>query len=108
MSVSPHDTSVVTVVAHAYGDGEHAERLASALRTPEVRSALVTVQERFDAIDGDTPEEELEEIWDHLQAVIAEFPAEFPPLTEVQSRLIQALVERDLNQRQKELLRRQL
>lgn len=107
MTVSPNDIPVATLVAHAYGEGDHAEHLAGALRAPAIRAALIAVQERFDAIDADTTDQELDELTEQLQAVIDRFPSEFPPLSATQSELIQNLVDRDLNQRQKELLRRQ-
>jgi hypothetical protein len=39
--------------------------------------------------------------------LLTEFAGELPPLTEEQSQLILDLVERDLNDRQKEFVRRQ-
>lgn len=102
--VSPTDVPIATVVAHAYGEGEQADRLTRALRTPEVRSALVSVQERFEAVDADTTDKELDELSRRMQSVIAAIPAELPPVTDEQSHLILTLLERDLNPRQKELL----
>ena len=92
MTVSPNDIPVATLVAHAYGEGDHVERLAGALHVPEIRAALIAVQERFDAIDADTTDQELDELTEQLQAVIDQFPSEFPPLSAAQSELIQNLL----------------
>ncbi len=107
LAVTPADIPSATLLAHAYGEGALTDRLIDALRTPEIRSALVSIQAQFDAVDAETSEEELHDLTQQMQSLIAALPESFPPLTEEQSRLILTLAERDLNQRQKELLRRQ-
>ena len=95
------------MLAHLYGEGALTDRLTDALRTPKIRSALVSIQERFDAVGRDTSDSELDELAERMKSIIEALPGESPPLTDEQSQLILTLVERDLNQRQKELLRRQ-
>lgn len=105
--VTPADIPTATLVAHVFGEGAPTDQLAKALRTPETRSVLVEMQERFDAVDADTPDSEVDELDKQMQSIAQTLPDEFPPLTEEQSQLILTLVERGLNQRQIELIRRQ-
>jgi DNA-binding transcriptional MerR regulator len=107
LSLTSTDVPIAILLAHLYKDHPQIDLLADALVEPKLRSALVSMQERFDAIDETSTDSELEELTVWVRSLLAEFAGELPPLTEEQSQLVLDLVERDLNDRQKAFVRRQ-
>lgn len=106
LTVKPTDIPTATLFAHLYADEPQAELLADALLTPKLRQALVSMQDRFDAIDQTSSDSELDELAVETRWFVAELSRQLSPLTEEKSRLILALAERDLNERQREFMRR--
>lgn len=107
LTVESADMPPAILLAHLYRDHPQFGRLADALLQPERRALLMKIQRRFERVDEHTPETELAEIIDQLQSLLAEIDAELPPLREEWIGLVLELVERDLNPRQRELLRSQ-
>ncbi|MGP9537244.1 MerR family transcriptional regulator [Brachybacterium sp. AOP43-C2-M15] len=107
LSLAATDLSPAILLAHLYRDHEPFHRLVEALHDPERRGALTALQQRFDAIDADTPEAELAEITAQVQDLFAGISEELPPLTPTQMRLLLELSERDLTAPQRDFLRRQ-
>jgi DNA-binding transcriptional MerR regulator len=107
LSLTSTDVPIAILLAHLYKDHPQIDLLADALVEPKLRSALVSMQERFDAIDETSTDSELEELTVWVRSLLAEFAGELPPLTDEQSQLVLDLVERDLNDRQKAFVRRQ-
>ncbi|SOD60350.1 DNA-binding transcriptional regulator, MerR family [Streptomyces zhaozhouensis] len=106
LTVRPTDLPVATLIAHLYADAPQADLLADALLTPESRSALVSLQQRFDAIDESSPDSVLEALAEEVRRVVAALPGDLPPVPEERHRLVLTLAARDLNDRQRELVRR--
>jgi DNA-binding transcriptional MerR regulator len=107
LSIETSDLPPAILLAHLYRGHPQFSRLADALLQPERRARVIALQRRFEQVDEHTPEAELDEIVDQMQALLAEVDAGLPPLREEWTRLVLELVERDLNPRQRELLRRQ-
>jgi DNA-binding transcriptional MerR regulator len=107
LSLTSTDVPIAILLAHLYKDHPQIDHLADALLEPKLRTALVSMQERFDAIDETSTDSELEELTVWVRSLLAEFAGELPPLTDEQSQLVLDLVERDLNDRQKAFVRRQ-
>jgi DNA-binding transcriptional MerR regulator len=106
MTTAPTDVPTAVLVAHLVGDGPEAERLADALLDPRFREPLELAQRRFEAIDDTTPEAELDDLSADVQRVLDRFAHDAPSLAPDRMTLVQALAERDLNDRQREFLRR--
>lgn len=102
---SAGDLPIAILLAHLYQDDPRMGYLADALLEPEFRSAVIEIQERFDAIDDSTSDAQLEEMGTRMLSMVSEFVGEFPPLSRQQTNLILAVAVRDLNDRQKEYLR---
>lgn len=98
---TPSDIPVSTLFAHLYGDGERADRLAETLQWPQVRSRIVTAQSRFVAIDENTTAAEFDSLTADINGILSELLTHVPTVTEKASRLLLALAERDLNDRQR-------
>ncbi|HIY23294.1 MAG TPA: MerR family transcriptional regulator [Candidatus Brachybacterium merdigallinarum] len=107
LSIETTDLPPAILLAHLYRGHPQFSRLADALLQPDRRARATALQRRFEQVDEHTPEAELDEIVDQVQALLAEVDAELPPLREEWTRLVLELVERDLNPRQRELLGRQ-
>ena len=107
VSLKPTDIPGAVLFAHLYDDHPDVEHLADALWDPELRSALSQFQDRFDAIDDHTSEEELDELAARATEIFAEHQIDLPPPTSEQQHLMLGLIERYLNDRQKEFVRRQ-
>lgn len=75
---------------------------------PGTREVVTVLQQRFDALDADTPEAELDDLWDRIRGLFAGLGEDLPPLPRAQVQLLFELVERDLNARQREFVRRQV
>ncbi|WP_147918137.1 MerR family transcriptional regulator [Ruania zhangjianzhongii] len=105
LSLTRADIPVAIVIAHLYRDHPQTEVLADALRDPQTRSALASLQERFDAIDGTTTDGELGELMAQAQSLVAEVADGMPPLAEKQLQVILDLAEKGLNDRQKDFVR---
>lgn len=101
------DVPPAILLANLYRDHEPFLRLVEALTEPGTREAVAALQERFDALDADTPEAELEELWDRIRGFFAGLGEELPSLPRAQEQLLLELVDRGLNARQREFLRRQ-
>ncbi|MGC5616390.1 hypothetical protein [Georgenia sp. Z1491] len=99
---------MTVVVAHLLREHPQTEVLTDALLDPQVRSELVALQERFDAIDEATSDGELRELMSQAQSLVGEVAAGLPSLTEEQLQVILDLAERDLNDRQKDFLRSEI
>lgn len=106
LSLTNDDAPIAILMAHLYRDHPQIDFLAGALLDPDLRSAVVSLQARFDAIDETTTDSELEDLAAQLQPIVASFPAELPALTQDRSQLVLTLVERDLNEQQRAFLRR--
>lgn len=106
LAVKPADVPAATVLAHLYANEPRADLLADALLTPRLRSALVSSQNRFDAIEATSSDGELDELVGEMRRIVAELSDQLPPLPEEKHRLVLALTDRDLNDRQREFLRR--
>lgn len=106
LATKPADIPISTLYAHLHTDQGQADRLAEALRRPEVRSALIAAQARFDAVDESTPEEELDRLEEEMRGLAAELVRDVPTVVERHSHLLLELAERDLNAGQRALLRR--
>ena len=105
LSLTPADTPVAIVIAHLYRNQPQAESFAEALQDPQIRSALASLQDRFDAIDETTPDDELHRLMARAQSLVAGVTDGLPPLTEDQLQVILDLAEHDLNDRQKDFMR---
>ncbi|MBO1900900.1 MerR family transcriptional regulator [Leucobacter weissii] len=113
LSFSASDLPVAVLFAHLYRDQPTVEAFADALLEPESRAALASIQRRFEAVDETTPDGELEGLAAEMRSIVSELgggalAAELPPLAPERSQLLLALAERELNDRQKEFLRRRL
>ncbi|MFE1100142.1 MerR family transcriptional regulator [Nocardiopsis alba] len=106
LATKPADIPISTLYAHLHTDQEQADRLTEALRRPEVRSALIAAQARFDAVDESTPGEELDRLEEEMRGLAAELVRDVPAVVERHSHLLLELAERDLNAGQRALLRR--
>lgn len=105
LSLTPADVPVAIALAHLYRDHPQIDAFADALDDPQMRSALVRLQERFDAIDENTGDGELEELMEQAQSLVDEVAGGLPSLTEEQVQVILDLAERELNDRQKDFMR---
>lgn len=108
LSAEASDVPSAILLANLYRDHESFLRLVEALTEPGMREAVAALQERFDALDADTPEAELEELWDRIRGLFAGLGEDLPSLPRAQEQLLLELVERGLNARQREFLRRQV
>lgn len=93
------------MIAHLYRHDPQTEVFADALHDPQMRSALVSLQERFDAIDETTTDGELGQLMAQAQSLVAEVADGMPSLTDEQLQVILDLAEHDLNDRQKDFMR---
>ena len=93
------------MVAHLYRHQPQAERFTEALQDPQIRSALASLQERFDAIDETASDDELHQLMAQAQSLVAGAADGLPPLTDDQMQVILDLAEHDLNDRQKDFMR---
>lgn len=107
LSLKSTDVPTAIVLAHLYKDYPQIDLLADALLEPKLRSALLSMQDQFDAIDEASTDSELEDLAGRVRSMVAEFADELPSLTQEQTHLILTLAERELNDRQKEFVRRQ-
>lgn len=105
LSTSSADTPSAILFAHLYRDDPHFGVFADVLLEPDLRSSVVLVQERFDAIDETSTDQELETLATMMRSIVPEMANEVPPLTDQQSQLVLELIERGLNERQKAFLR---
>lgn len=103
LTLTPADTPVATLLAHLYDGDQHADLIADALLAPSLRSDLAELQERFDALDESTDEEDLA---DTIREIGHELSRHLPPMTAQYEELILTLTERNLNERQRDFLRR--
>ena len=103
---SPEDIPLSTLFAHLYPSDHHAERLIEALEDPQVRRSIADAQARFAAIDATTTSTELDDIAAQLGRLAAKFGGEAPAVSADHTRLLMSLAERDLNDRQRDFLRR--
>ena len=101
------DVPPAILLANLYRDHEPFLRLVEALTEPGRRDAVAALQQRFDALDADTPEAELEDLWERIRGFFAGLGEELPSLPRTQEQLLLELVDRGLNARQREFLRRQ-
>lgn len=107
LSVEPADIPTAIVAAHLYRDDPQMEAIADALMEPARRAELVSLQQRFDAIDDDTTEAELADLAARTSAVTADLADVLAPLSGDQSKVLLDVAERGLNDRQKDFIRRQ-
>lgn len=107
LSLNSTDVPVAILLAHLYRDTPQIGLLADALLQPERRSVLESMQHRFDTIDETSTDGELEDLAGRAHSIMAEFADDLPPLTREQTQLLIELIERDLNDRQKDFVRRQ-
>lgn len=107
LSLKSTDIPTAILLAHLYRGHPQIDVLAEALLEPGLRAALMSLQDKFDAIDETSTDGELEDLTARARSIVAELAGELPPLTDEQSRLILDVLERDLNDRQKEFVRRQ-
>ena len=103
---SPEDIPLSTLFAHLYPSDQHADRLIEALEDPEMRRSIAVTQARFTAIDAATTARELDEIAAQLGRLAARFGGDAPEVSADHTRLLMSLAERDLNDRQRDFLRR--
>lgn len=103
LTVTPGDTPVATLLAHVYEGDPHADAVADALLTPALRSELTDLQERFDALDEGTDEDELAE---RSREIGLELSRHLPPMSAQYEQLLLTLTERNLTERQRDFLRR--
>lgn len=108
LSISSADTPSAILFAHLYKDDPQFGVFADVLLEPDLRSSLALIQERFEAIDETSTEEELERLAAFMRSIVPELADDVPPLTHKQSQLVLELIERGLNDRQKAFLRSQL
>lgn len=108
LSLAPADIPVAIVIAHLYRHHPQTEVLADALDDPQMQPAFASLQERFDAIDETTTDGELAHLMAQAQSLVAEVADELPSLTEEQLEVILDLAEGDLNDRQKDFMRREV
>lgn len=106
LTVRPIDMPIAILLAHLYADEPQAELLADVLLDPKLRSALESIQDRFDAVDETFSSTEFEELADQTRWILAELSSHLPPIAEDKYDLILTLAERDLNDQQKEFMRR--
>lgn len=106
LTTAPQDVPAAVLVAHLYGDGPEAERLADALLAPPLRAAVVAAQQRFDALDADTPDAELDALHTEVLRILAEVARHEVAGAPDGLALVRALAERDLNDRQREFMGR--
>lgn len=104
LSLSTNDAPIAILFAHLYADDPHVSRFAEALLEPERRSALAAIQDQFEAIDETTADADLEDLSSRLRSVVADLVDELPPLAPAQSQLLLTLVDRRLNDRQRDFL----
>lgn len=102
----PADIPISVLFAHLYSDEVRADRLAARLRTSDVRVALARAQERFELLDEDTPESELDALADEFARLTALFGDDLLVPTPQDSRLLSELAERDLTPSQRAFLHR--
>jgi DNA-binding transcriptional MerR regulator len=105
LSVSSADIPSAVLLAHLYNDAPQLDTFAEALMEPNLRAALLQMQERFDTLDESSTDEELEELTTALRSIIPKVSDEIPPLTNEQSQLVLEVAERGLTDRQQEFLR---
>lgn len=108
LSAEASDVPPAILLANLYRDHESFLRLVEALMEPGTREVVTVLQQRFDALDADTPEAELDDLWDRIRGLFAGLGEDLPPLPRAQVQLLFELVERDLNARQREFVRRQV
>lgn len=107
LSMSTHDVPIAVLFAHLYADDPRAGQLADAFLEEDRRSALAAIQDEFEDIDETTTEAELEDLSSRLRSIVPDLVEELAPLTAAETRLLLTLVDRDLNDRQRDFLRRQ-
>ena len=100
------DVPPAILLANLYRDHEPFLRLVEALTEPGRRDAVAALQQRFDALDADTPEAELEDLWERIRGFFAGLGEELPSLPRTQEQLLLELVDRGLNVQQREFVRR--
>lgn len=105
LSLTPADVPIATVIAHLYRNHPQTEALTEALKDPQLRSALMSVQERFDEIDETTTDDELGDLMIQAQSLLVDVADELPSLTKEQLQVIVDLAEHDLNPRQLDFIR---
>lgn len=103
---SPQDIPLSTLFAHLYASGPHADRLTERLSAPAVRRSILDAQRRFTAIDATTQAEELDDLAAVLKQLAVQLDADAPEVSAEHTRLLMSLADRDLNDRQREFLRR--
>src|SRR5699024_8208726 len=102
---TPTEVPIAIVIAHLYRDHPQIDAFAEALGDPQMRSALTSLQERFEAIDETTTDAELNKLMAQAKALVAEVVEGLPSLTEEQLQVILELAERELNDRQMDFMR---
>lgn len=106
LTVKPTDVPGATLLAHLYAGVPQAEALADRLLTPDLRRDLETMQKQFDTIDETTSGADLDTLATEVQRIVDELVPHLPPLSDDKSELVLALTERDMNDRQREFIRR--
>lgn len=106
LAVKPTDAPLAILLAHLYRDDPQAEQLADTLLSPALRSELVSLQDRFDDIDEDTPESDLDDLGEAVRRIITSISEHLSPLESEQPHLVQALADREMNDRQRSFMRR--
>lgn len=105
LSLSAEHIAVAEFFSHLYGDQAEVSALAEQLLQPQLRSELERLQQRFESIDGQTTQLQLQRLQADLAAAMPQGAGELPPLSREQSAVALTLMERDLNERQKDFLR---
>lgn len=108
LSLSETDTPSAILFAQLYKDDPQIGAFADDLMEPELRVSLMLIQQRFDAIDETSTDEELENLADMTRSIVPEFVDGVPSLSQEQTQLLLGLMERGLNDRQIAFLRSQL
>lgn len=107
LSIEESDVPPAILLAHLYRDYEPFLRLVDALVEPGRLEALGALQRRFDLIDAETPEAELEELSAQVRELFEGIGEDLPPLTRTQTGLLLEVTERDLSAPQRDFLRRE-
>lgn len=108
LSLHPVDVPIAIAIAHLYRDHPQIDVLAAALRDPERRAGFRRLQERFEALDGTTTDEELAELLAAARSHVAGIGDGLPALTDGQLQVILDLADHDLTERQRDFLRRSI
>lgn len=101
------DVSSAILLAHLYRDSDVFGHLVEAMSEPGRKAEMATLQQRFDALDDATSEDELDSLTAVMGDLFAGIADELPALTRTQTRVLFELAERGLTGRQREFLRRQ-